>query len=100
MLKTTSKPWLFSTLNYPNKASQTPLYDQDPFRFLSRFDKSATNIKESALFCKIGQVHTRMLLPDQSRLASSNLLLLGPLGVTPLEMVPPIPSLPSSDSGR
>ncbi|KIP08917.1 hypothetical protein PHLGIDRAFT_126650 [Phlebiopsis gigantea 11061_1 CR5-6] len=27
-----------------------------PTRFLSRYDKSATNIKESEMFCKIGQV--------------------------------------------
>ncbi|KAF8876583.1 hypothetical protein BD779DRAFT_1560205 [Infundibulicybe gibba] len=30
--------------------------DRDPTRFLTRFDKSATNIKESQLFAQIGQV--------------------------------------------
>ncbi|KIJ06864.1 hypothetical protein PAXINDRAFT_91368, partial [Paxillus involutus ATCC 200175] len=39
-----------------NKDLVTPPTDREPVRFLSRFDKSATNIKESELFCKIGQV--------------------------------------------
>ncbi|KIK97385.1 hypothetical protein PAXRUDRAFT_31812 [Paxillus rubicundulus Ve08.2h10] len=39
-----------------NKDLATPPTDREPVRFLSRFDKSATNIKESELFCKIGQV--------------------------------------------
>ncbi|KAF9218792.1 hypothetical protein BS17DRAFT_798453 [Gyrodon lividus] len=39
-----------------NKDLVTPPDDREPVRFLSRFDKSATNIKESELFCKIGQV--------------------------------------------
>ncbi|KAF8445067.1 hypothetical protein L210DRAFT_3361159, partial [Boletus edulis BED1] len=34
----------------------TPPTDRVPVRFLSRFDKSATNIKESLLFTQIGQV--------------------------------------------
>ncbi|KIK66445.1 hypothetical protein GYMLUDRAFT_239395 [Collybiopsis luxurians FD-317 M1] len=33
-----------------------PTSKRPPIRFLSRFDKSATNIKESELFIKIGQV--------------------------------------------
>ncbi|KAF9005233.1 hypothetical protein BDQ17DRAFT_1390074 [Cyathus striatus] len=33
-----------------------PPGDREPTRFLSRYDKSATNIKESELFVKIGQV--------------------------------------------
>ncbi|EAU81214.1 hypothetical protein CC1G_09458 [Coprinopsis cinerea okayama7 len=33
-----------------------PPSDRPPVRFLSRFDKSATNIKDSELFIKIGQV--------------------------------------------
>ncbi|KAL0947665.1 hypothetical protein HGRIS_013753 [Hohenbuehelia grisea] len=33
-----------------------PPADRPPTRFLSRFDKSATNIKESEMFIKIGQV--------------------------------------------
>jgi ABC-type tungstate transport system permease subunit len=33
-----------------------PPGDREPTRFLSRYDKSATNIKESELFIKIGQV--------------------------------------------
>ncbi|KAH7889090.1 hypothetical protein F5I97DRAFT_1804275 [Phlebopus sp. FC_14] len=37
-------------------AVQTPPTDHPATRFLSRFDKSATNIKESLLFCEIGQV--------------------------------------------
>ncbi|KAI9571744.1 hypothetical protein HD554DRAFT_2312053 [Boletus coccyginus] len=39
-----------------NKDLVTPPTDRDPARFLSRFDKSATNIKESELFIAIGQV--------------------------------------------
>ncbi|KAF8550851.1 hypothetical protein OG21DRAFT_1499527 [Imleria badia] len=39
-----------------NKDLVTPPNDREPVRFLSRFDKSATNIKESELFCAIGQV--------------------------------------------
>ncbi|KAI9571747.1 hypothetical protein HD554DRAFT_2213768 [Boletus coccyginus] len=39
-----------------NKDVATPPTDRDSVRFLSRFDKSATNIKESSLFCSIGQV--------------------------------------------
>ncbi|KAF8836258.1 hypothetical protein BDN67DRAFT_1014851 [Paxillus ammoniavirescens] len=39
-----------------NKDLVTPPTDREPVRFLSRFDKSATNIKESEIFCKIGQV--------------------------------------------
>ncbi|KIJ61287.1 hypothetical protein HYDPIDRAFT_137862 [Hydnomerulius pinastri MD-312] len=39
-----------------NKDLVVPPKDREPTRFLSRFDKSATNIKESELFCKIGQV--------------------------------------------
>jgi len=39
-----------------NKDLGTPPTDREPVRFLSRFDKSATNIKESELFCTIGQV--------------------------------------------
>ncbi|KAJ2916671.1 hypothetical protein MD484_g3764, partial [Candolleomyces efflorescens] len=38
------------SLNPPNPSVRSPV------RFLSRFDKSATNIKESELFVKIGQV--------------------------------------------
>lgn len=38
---------------------QTPPEKGDVVRFLSRFDKSATNIKESELFCAIGQVCLR-----------------------------------------
>jgi len=39
-----------------NVDSATPPADRPPVRFLSRFDKSATNIKESQLFVQIGQV--------------------------------------------
>ncbi|KAG9309228.1 hypothetical protein JVU11DRAFT_10707 [Chiua virens] len=39
-----------------NKDLVVPPTDREPVRFLSRFDKSATNIKESELFCAIGQV--------------------------------------------
>ena len=35
---------------------QAPPADRPPTRFLSRYDKSATNIKESELFINIGQV--------------------------------------------
>ena len=42
----------FSQLHHEaEKGNSTP-----PVRFLSRFDKSATNIKESVLFLSIGQV--------------------------------------------
>ena len=39
-----------------------PPANREPVRFLSRFDKSATNIKESELFCAIGQVCCRRFL--------------------------------------
>ncbi|KAK2463957.1 hypothetical protein APHAL10511_004008 [Amanita phalloides] len=39
-----------------NRDVTTPPTDRPPTRFLSRFDKSATNIKESQLFITIGQV--------------------------------------------
>lgn len=39
-----------------NEHSVQPPVDKPPTRFLSRYDKSATNIKESELFIKIGQV--------------------------------------------
>jgi ABC-type tungstate transport system permease subunit len=44
-----------ANLHSPRRTSQTPPSDRPPVRFLSRFDKSATNIKESELFIKIGQ---------------------------------------------
>jgi len=39
-----------------NLDAATPPADRPPTRFLSRYDKSATNIKESELFVTIGQV--------------------------------------------
>ncbi|EGN94555.1 hypothetical protein SERLA73DRAFT_188517 [Serpula lacrymans var. lacrymans S7.3] len=39
-----------------NKDILTPPTDRSAVRFLSRYDKSATNIKESQIFCEIGQV--------------------------------------------
>ncbi|KIJ38186.1 hypothetical protein M422DRAFT_176923 [Sphaerobolus stellatus SS14] len=39
-----------------NRDDMTPPTDKPPVRFLSRYDKSATNIKESELFITIGQV--------------------------------------------
>ena len=35
---------------------QLPPKDRAAVRFLSRYDKSATNIKEAELFIRIGQV--------------------------------------------
>ena len=43
---------MFSTLHAAAEAADT----DPPVRFLSRYDKSATNIKDSELFISIGQV--------------------------------------------
>lgn len=52
---------LFATGNLTVQLPQTPPSNRPTVRFLSRFDKSATNIKESELYCKIGQVCLRSM---------------------------------------
>jgi ABC-type tungstate transport system permease subunit len=49
---------IFSQLHATAEAAVTEL----PVRFLSRYDKSATNIKESSLWISIGQVSDDMTL--------------------------------------
>lgn len=73
-----------------------PPTNRVPVRFLSRYDKSATNIKESLLFCTIGQVRIPWTLDVRSNCSLS----LGPLGVRVFDMVPPIRTVPASSTGR
>ena len=47
--------------------------------FLSRYDKSATNIKESLLFAEIGQVRNVLISTACSRALLSNFLMLRPV---------------------
>jgi hypothetical protein len=60
------RPSHFSFLNLLKRPPDPEV--RPPTRFLSRFDKSATNIKESQIFCTIGQV-----LPPTRYFDNSNL---------------------------
>lgn len=84
-----------STGAHAYACGQTPPSDRHPVRFLSRFDKSATNIKESELFITIGQV---IGLPRSISIIAE-LLLSGPVGACVLQMVPSISAIPSASPG-
>lgn len=78
---------IFSTLHEAAEAAtSTP-----PVRFLSRYDKSATNIKESDLWISIGQVRRplSLLIPSSFRTAPFFVMYATPpINFYPLEQVP------------
>ena len=57
---TTKIETIFSDLY---NAAESPIATDPPVRFLSRYDKSATNLKESALWIGLGQVSDVGMLP-------------------------------------
>ncbi|KZT43336.1 hypothetical protein SISSUDRAFT_1068924 [Sistotremastrum suecicum HHB10207 ss-3] len=80
---TIGKDDAYTMFNKLNKFGKAANQTTPPTRFLSRFDKSATNIKESALFTAIGQVpwayaystwyHQYPRFPQQALLAAGQL---------------------------
>jgi hypothetical protein len=50
----------FIGLTYHARGAQVPPTEGLATRFLSRYDKSATNIKDSEIFIKIGQVSLQL----------------------------------------
>lgn len=70
-----------------------------PVRFLSRYDKSATNIKDTLLWASIGQVRLSVILDFHYPIHMwLTVILLGPLGYCLLYLVSPIHCLPHSGS--
>lgn len=85
---------IFSQLRNTAEAAKTSV----PVRFLSRYDKSATNIKESALWIGIGQVSKQR---NTLHLKTRDLAVLsGPMGNRLLNLVSPIHRLPDPGINR